>query len=93
MDFGCTGLRHPGPIRGAWHDRFLPVGDAVTAEELLKLCHAYLRGTEINDPARCQPVDRDTLARQINLFLNQSCSAQPAGPRPAPLKQEQPETV
>jgi hypothetical protein len=43
----------------------------MTAEELLKLCHAYLRGTEINDPARCQSVNRDTLARLINLYLNE----------------------
>ena len=38
--------------------------------DLLKLCHAYLRGAEINEPDRCQTIDRDTLARLINLYLN-----------------------
>lgn len=38
--------------------------------ELLKLCHAYLRGAEINTPAGCKPIDRDELARLINLYLN-----------------------
>jgi hypothetical protein len=68
----------------------------MTAEELLKLCHAYLRGAEINTPEACKPVDRDTLARLINQHLNglhSICSAQNAEPIPASLKQEQPETV
>lgn len=38
--------------------------------ELLKLCHAYLRCVEINTPNGCHPVDRDTLARLINQYLN-----------------------
>jgi len=42
----------------------------MTAEELLKLCHAYLRGAEINTPSGCKPIDRDELARLINLYLN-----------------------
>lgn len=40
------------------------------AIELLKLCHAYLRGVEINEPNRCKLIDRDTLARLINIYLN-----------------------
>jgi hypothetical protein len=43
----------------------------MTAEELLKLCHAYLRGVEINTPEECKPIDRDKLARMINLYLNE----------------------
>lgn len=43
----------------------------MTAEELLKLCHAYLRGAEINTPAGCKPIDKDELARLINLYLNE----------------------
>ena len=43
----------------------------MTAEELLKLCHAYLRGVEINTPQGCKPVNPDELARQINLYLNE----------------------
>lgn len=39
--------------------------------DLLKLCHAYLRGVEINEPDGCKPVDRDELARLINQYLNQ----------------------
>ena len=44
--------------------------EAMNHIELLKLCHAYLRGVEINTPQGCKPVDRDTLARLINLYLN-----------------------
>ena len=40
------------------------------ATELLKLSHAYLRGAEINTPQGCKPIDKDQLARQINLYLN-----------------------
>lgn len=43
----------------------------MTAEELLKLCHAYLRGAEINTPSGSRPIDRDELARLINLYLNE----------------------
>lgn len=43
----------------------------MTAEELLKLCHAYLRGTKLNDQDGCKQIDRDELARQINLYLNE----------------------
>ena len=39
--------------------------------DLLKLCHAYLRGAEINEPTGRKPIDRDTLARLINLYLNE----------------------
>lgn len=49
----------------------------MTAEELLKLCHAYLRGVEINTPDRCGPIDRDTLARLINLYLNKQDALHP----------------
>ena len=42
----------------------------MTAEELLKLCHAYLRGAEINTPTGRKPINPDQLARQINLYLN-----------------------
>ena len=42
----------------------------MTAEELLKLCHAYLRGAEINTPSGLYPIDRDELARLINRYLN-----------------------
>jgi hypothetical protein len=68
----------------------------MTAEELLKLCHAYLRGAEINTPEACKPVDRDTLARLINQHLNglhSICSAQPAGQTPAYLKPAPPKAV
>ena len=58
----------------------------MTAEKLLVLCHAYLRGAEINEPTGRKPIDRDTLARLINLYLNQSCSAQNAEPQPEQLK-------
>ena len=58
----------------------------MTAEKLLTLCHAYLRGAEINTPEACEPIDRDTLARLINLYLNQSCSVQNAEPQPEQLK-------
>lgn len=58
----------------------------MTAEKLLTLCHAYLRGVEINTPEACKPIDRDTLARLINLYLNQSCSVQNAEPQPEQLK-------
>ena len=65
-------------IRNAWHDRFLFVGNAVNHIELLKLCHAFLRGAEINEPDRCQTIDRDTLARLINLYLNEHHALHPA---------------
>lgn len=42
----------------------------MTAEELLKLCHAYLRGAEINDPSGCKQINKDELARLINQYLN-----------------------
>lgn len=45
--------------------------------ELLKLCHAYLRGVEINLPEGCKPVDRDTLARLINLYINEHHALHP----------------
>ena len=48
----------------------------MTAEELLKLCHAYLRGAEINTPSGCKPIDPDQLARQINLYLNDATQKQ-----------------
>ena len=44
----------------------------MTAEELLKLCHAYLRGAEINDQNGCKQINRDELAKQINLYLNET---------------------
>ena len=40
------------------------------AIQLLRLCHTYLRGAEIRLPGGCRPLDRDKLARQINLYLN-----------------------
>ena len=43
----------------------------MTAEELLKLCHAYLRGAEINDQTGSKQISPDQLARQINLYLNE----------------------
>ena len=46
----------------------------MTAEELLKLCHAYLRGAEINDQNGSKQISRDELARQINLYLNEYLS-------------------
>ena len=52
-------------IEGGAMDR-----ETVIAEELLKLCHAYLRGAEINTPAGSRPIDKDELARLINLYLN-----------------------
>ena len=39
--------------------------------DFLKLSHAYLRGVEIRDTTGLHPIDRDTLARQINLYLNE----------------------
>ena len=47
------------------------------AIQLLKLCHTYLRGAEINLPGGCRPLDRDKLARQINQFLNEQNAVQP----------------
>ena len=44
--------------------------------DLLKLCHAYLRGAEINEPTGRKPVDRDTLARLINQYLNEHYDVQ-----------------
>ena len=44
------------------------------ATELLKLCHAYLRGAEINTPQGCNPINPDQLARQINLYLNDNAT-------------------
>ena len=41
------------------------------AKDLLRLCHAYLRGIEINTPQGSYLLDRDTLARMINLYLNE----------------------
>ncbi len=41
------------------------------AIQLLRLCHTYLRGAEIRLPGGCRPLDRDKLARQINLYLNE----------------------
>ena len=38
--------------------------------ELLKLCHAYLRGVEINTPQGCSPINPDRLAKDINDYLN-----------------------
>ena len=38
--------------------------------DLLKLCHAYLRGVEIHLPDGRHPVDKDLLARAIAEFLN-----------------------
>ena len=67
---GPVSLRSPVTLRFVGHDLVPPVEPAMTAEELLKLCHAYLRSAEINEPDRCQTIDRDTLARLINLYLN-----------------------
>ena len=50
--------------------------------DLLNLCHAYLRGAEINEPTGRKPIDRDRLAREINLYLNQSCFAPTANNDP-----------
>ena len=47
------------------------------AIQLLRLCHTYLRGAEINLPGGCRPLDRDKLARQINQFLNEKNAVQP----------------
>lgn len=38
--------------------------------DFLKLSHAYLRGAEIRDTTGVYTLDRDTLARQIALYLN-----------------------
>jgi hypothetical protein len=38
--------------------------------DFLKLSHAYLRGVEIRDTTGVHTLDRDTLARQIALYLN-----------------------
>ena len=46
----------------------------MTAEELLKLSHAYLRGVEINDASGSKQISRDELARQINLHLNDNAT-------------------
>ena len=51
--------------------------EAMNHIELLKLCHTYLRGAEINLPSGCGPLDRDKLARQINQFLNEQNAVQP----------------
>ena len=37
---------------------------------MVMLCHAYLRGAEINDQTGSRTIGRDELARQINLYLN-----------------------
>lgn len=42
----------------------------MTVDELLRLSHAYLRGSVINDTTGVYTIDRDTLAREINLYLN-----------------------
>ena len=44
------------------------------AVSLLRLCHAYLRGAEINDQNGSKQISRDELARQINLYLNEYLS-------------------
>jgi hypothetical protein len=64
-------VRSAVPLRAVGDDPVLLLEPDVTAEELLKLCHAFLRGSEINDPDGCKPIDRDTLARLINLYLNE----------------------
>lgn len=44
--------------------------------DFLKLSHAYLRGVEIRDTTGVHTLDRDTLARQINLYLNDTTQEQ-----------------
>lgn len=38
--------------------------------ELLELCHGYLRGAQILTTDGPKDIDKDELARQINLYLN-----------------------
>jgi hypothetical protein len=38
--------------------------------KLLELAHGYLRGAEILTVDGPKPIDKDDLARQINLYLN-----------------------
>lgn len=54
--------------------------------DFLKLSHAYLRDSVINDVTGVYSIDRDTLARQINLYLNEVCNAQNVEPQPGQLK-------
>lgn len=42
----------------------------MTHIDLLKRCHAYLRGATIHALNENQPIDADQLAREINLYLN-----------------------
>lgn len=70
MDVGLLHVRSARTLRGAGTAHLLPVKHPMTAEELLKLCHAYLRGVEIHLPDGRHPVDKDLLARAIAEFLN-----------------------
>lgn len=67
---GPVSLRPSVALRFVGHDLVPLMEPAMTAEELLKLCHAYLRGAEINDQTGSRTIGRDELARQINLYLN-----------------------
>ena len=64
----------------------------MTVDELLRLSHAYLRGSVINDTTGVYTIDRDTLARQINLYINEVCNAPSAEKHPSPSQPEQPPT-
>lgn len=58
----------------------------MNAAELLKISHAYLRGAVINDSTGVYTIDRDTLAREINLYLNEVCNARNVEQQPEQLK-------
>jgi hypothetical protein len=40
--------------------------------ELLELCHGYLRGAQLLTTDGPKDIDKDDLARQINLYLNEN---------------------
>ena len=56
--------------------------------ELLKCCHDYLRGVVTNVPEGRYPIDPDKLAKEINNYLNDLCSARPVASEPTSFQPE-----